>query len=83
MRRWSNFPPPARWDHFQRIFQPRDRNLFCSCKQIGPTRTVVRDEDFASAFADLQAIERLASVPPLGSDPRREFRLSRSEGQLA
>jgi len=43
---------------------------------IVPARVVVPDDDFASAFADLEAIELVASVPSLGLDPRCEFCLS-------
>jgi hypothetical protein len=43
---------------------------------IVPTRAVVPDDDFASAFADLEAIEPVASVPSVVLDPRREFFLS-------
>src|SRR6185312_17101022 len=47
------------------------------CRQkIVPTRAVVPGEDFASAFADLEAIEPVASSPSVVLDPRREFWLS-------
>src|SRR5580704_8082815 len=47
------------------------------CRQmIGPTCVVVPAGDFASAFADLSALEPVASVPSLGFDPRYEFFLS-------
>jgi hypothetical protein len=41
-----------------------------------PTRAVVPGDDFASAFADLGAIEPVASRPSVVLDPRREFFLS-------
>ena len=43
---------------------------------IGPTCVVVPADDFASVFADLEALEPVASVPFLALDPRREFFLS-------
>jgi hypothetical protein len=52
---------------------------------IGPTCVVVPAGDFASAFADLEALEPVARVPSLGLDPRREFFLScrRRQGRIA
>ena len=46
-----------------------------------PTRVVVPDEDFASAFAELEAIEPVTSRPSVVLDPRREFLLSGQFGQ--
>jgi hypothetical protein len=43
---------------------------------IGLTCVVVPAGDFASAFADLEALEPVARVPFLALDPRREFFLS-------
>ena len=52
---------------------------------IGPTCVVVPGGDFASAFADLSALEPVASVPFLALDPRCEFFLScrRRQGRIA
>jgi hypothetical protein len=43
----------------------------CCRQKTAPTHTVVTDEVFASAIADLEAIEPLASVPSLGLSPYR------------
>jgi hypothetical protein len=40
---------------------------------IGPTRVVVPAGDFASAFADLSALEPVARVPFLALDPDASF----------
>jgi hypothetical protein len=37
---------------------------------IGPTCVVVPDADFASAFADLEALEPVARVPFLAFEPQ-------------
>ena len=52
---------------------------------IGPTCLIVPAGDFASAFADLSALEPVASVPFLALDPRSEFLLScrRRQGRIA
>jgi len=48
---------------------------------IDRTRIVVPGEDFASAFADLRALEPVASVPSLGRGPGCSFALAASFGQ--
>jgi hypothetical protein len=43
---------------------------------IGPTCVVVPAGDFASAFADLSALEPVARVPLLALDPDASFSLA-------
>jgi hypothetical protein len=79
----SNSLRSARSGQTRRTFRPPDRSRGCSCKQIGPTQIVVQSDGFASAFADLEGLEPVASALSLGSDPRGEFWLKCRRGQVA
>jgi hypothetical protein len=57
------------------------RNRGSSCKQIGPTHFVVPDDDFASAFFELTAVEPVARCAFLVEDPDASFSLAADRDQ--
>jgi hypothetical protein len=74
--------PQVRLDRFGYNGQRRGRSHPCnSCKRIGPTCLVVPRGDFASACAELEASEPVATVPFPGFGPGCEFFLSCFLGQ--
>jgi hypothetical protein len=52
-RRLKSYGRPVRGDLTRHTFPWRSRNLFRSCKEIGPTTSVVQRADIPDAFENL------------------------------